>query len=178
MSDEVAIGVCKEISERGEWTTFAIDVGSQYPVKLTTKKDSIVDDGRAANRSGATMAWHYTEVESDRINEHTGKNYRNRYLEKVVSADGAEPSGAPKRQSSQSSLGTGNVGDAERDLRITRLACLKAACEYLASKSDSTQLGVISAAESFETWVMRKADAPVAKSDSEPPVDDGDGIPF
>lgn len=85
---KVAEGICREISERGDWITFHIDVGSQYPVRLATKKSEIIEEGRAASRSGAVMAWYYNEVETEKINEKSGKPFINRYLEKVEASNG------------------------------------------------------------------------------------------
>ena len=96
-------GTCAEVSERGDWTTFAIDAGTQYPVKLSTKLPLLVEVGRVASKDGGVFDWTYSESESEKINERSGKPYVNRYLEAVEPAGtspvaSVSPSTAPKDQ--------------------------------------------------------------------------------
>lgn len=55
--------------------------GKEYPVKLATKRSSLIDEVRALGTEVGTF--HYKETESDRINERTQKPFINRYLEQV-----------------------------------------------------------------------------------------------
>ena len=76
MSDtKTATGVCHEITERGEWTTFNVDVGSQYPVRISTKLQPLIELGRAANKAGGVYDWTYKESEGN-VNPNTGKKLK------------------------------------------------------------------------------------------------------
>jgi hypothetical protein len=83
---KIAVGACAEISERGEWTTFHIDVGSQYPVKLSTKLQPVIEVARAASKSGGSFVWAYTESEGAENPHKPGTRYKNRYLTSVEPA--------------------------------------------------------------------------------------------
>lgn len=157
-------GSCSEISEKNGWTAFAVDVGRQYPVKLSTKKDEVIAAGRAAGTALAT--WTYTEVESDRVNEHTGKPYVNRYLESVETG-GAAPVPHPTGQAASSQPTHAPLPPGDKDRAITRMAVLKAAAEIVAStgKTDDPGFETIALAVRFEQWVYRD-------------VAGDDGIPF
>lgn len=151
-------GACTEISEKNGWTAFAVDVGRQYPVKLSTKKTEVIDAGRAAGTQVAT--WTYTEVESDRVNEHTGKPYVNRYLESVdvggtMTEAAAQPAATGAAQPAAPTHAPLPPGD--KDRAITRMAVLKAAAEVVAAKGTTDDPGaeVIALAARFETWVYR-----------------------
>ena len=151
-------GVCSEISERGEWTTFHIDGGGQYPVKLATKLQPLIELGRATSKSGELATWTYSERESEKINEHTGKPFLNRYLEKVEvggTADAPEPGGTRSGPQHAPLI----AGD--KDRAITRMACLKAAAQlYSPLESADPALDVMKAADRFERWVYRDIDPP------------------
>ena len=49
----------------------------------------------------------------------------------------------------------GNRANANRDKTITRLACLKAAAEFAATRPGATSADVLKVAESWERWVNR-----------------------
>lgn len=78
---ETITGTCEAVTEKGDWTTFEINVGSQYPVRLSTKVPELVELGRAAR--GQVMDWTFNAVEG-KINEKSGKPYINRYFEGVA----------------------------------------------------------------------------------------------
>jgi hypothetical protein len=61
-------------------------------------------------------------------------------------ADGATPLSPAARPTSSS----------DKDRTITRLAVLKAAAEFAASKPDATAAAVIRVAEAWERWVLRE----------------------
>lgn len=152
-------GSCTEISEKNGWTAFAVDVGRQYPVKLSTKKDEVIAAGRAAGTALAT--WTYTEVESDKLNEHTGKPYVNRYLESVDTGDAALiPHPTPQVAPSAPTHAPLPPGD--KDRAITRMAVLKAAATVGASieyaPGEDVAAAVIAMAARFETWIYRDTD--------------------
>lgn len=93
MSDELTVvGKYKEIKEKASgWYEVEVDIGKQYPLRLATKRTSLLDAVRATK--GATSTYTYKESESERINENTGKPYTNRYLE-GVEVGGAAGSGS------------------------------------------------------------------------------------
>lgn len=167
---EAITGTCTEISERSGWHTFHIDKGSQYPVKLATKKEEVIAAAREAG--GHLAVWTYNEVESDKINEHTGKPFVNRYLESVevggtMPPQASAPSSTPVSQTvatSPSSVAShAPLPPGDKDRAITRMAVLKAAAEACCSGMDyapgeDVAAVVISVAARFETWVYRDVD--------------------
>src|SRR5580765_62736 len=74
------------------------------------------------------------------------------FLRAVAAADGSEI--APTR-----SAAPGAASGQQRDRTITRLAVLKAAAEYAASKPESKSRDVLAIAASWEAWVLRPDDA-------------------
>jgi len=64
-------------------------------------------------------------------------------------ADGSAPLPAAARPLSTTT---------DKDRTITRLAVLKAAAEFAASKPDATAAAVLRVAESWERWVLREPD--------------------
>ena len=170
MSPEI-VGTCQGIIEKPTgWTEFEIAVpGKQYPVRLATKQQPLVELARATHGSVAT--WTYNEVESEKINEHTGKPYVNRYLEGVT-AGAAEVPGAPEAHHQP-------VHFADKDRAITRMACLKAAAVIIAGAGvvqEDPALEAMKTAQRFETWVYRDI-APVPFEPSPLSEHDRD-IPF
>lgn len=79
----VVVGTVQGITEKPSgWTSVEILVpGKNYPVRLDTKRTEVIDQVRAVGAQTATFS--YTEVESDKINEKSGRPYINRYLEAV-----------------------------------------------------------------------------------------------
>jgi hypothetical protein len=146
---ETVIGTVSGITEKPTgWIEVLVEVpGKQYPVKLSTKKPELVEAVRAIGAGAATFT--YNEVESDKINEHTGKPYVNRYLEGVEAAHNAgvtETTHAP-------------VLGGDKDRAITRMACLKAAAQIAAGRDyEDAGLEVMKLAGRFETWVYRDID--------------------
>ena len=155
-------GVCSEISERGEWTTFHIDGGGQYPVKLATKLSPLIELGRATSKSGELATWTYSERESEKINEHTGKPFLNRYLEKVEVGGSADPTPEADEPAAKAGPHHSPLIAGDKDRAITRMACLKAAAEIISQtpSSDDPALETMKAAARFETWVYRDLDEP------------------
>lgn len=163
-------GICQEISERGEWSTFHIDVGTQYPVKLSTKQSAVIELARAAAKAKQLAVWTYAEQESEKVNPNSGKPYVNRYLNKVevggsedpsVYEDGSEP-GAPAKPPYNFSPLLGG----DKDRAITRMSCLRTAVELhgplnpAAEAEDVEPLlqSVIAVAARLEQWVYRDLD--------------------
>jgi hypothetical protein len=149
------VGRCTEISERSGWVSFHIDHGTQYPTKVATKKESVIAEGRSVG--GETATWQFGESESDKINEHTGTPFVNRYLNTVTLGDNAAqqaataPAPAPSAPAPvQTQAPTAAVGSSQtaahppmlggdKDAAITRMACLKAASALYAGKGADTK---------------------------------------
>lgn len=148
-------GYCEEISERNDWTTFNINVGSQYPVKLSTKLPALIASARAVGNTPST--WKFKESEGNPNPNRPGSFYMNRYLESVEEGVTVTPEAvhAP-------------IPMGDRDRIITRMACLKAATVlyqgsmlYQGSTVDDPEdapLAAIKAADRFERWVYRDLD--------------------
>ena len=84
MSDSVTKqieGVCEEISEKNGWTAFAINVGSQYPVRLSTKLPALIEKGRAVGQQHAV--WTFKESQGGENPNKPGTFYTNRYFDDV-----------------------------------------------------------------------------------------------
>ena len=95
-------GRCEEVSEKNGWTAFAIDVGSQYPVRLSTKLDPLIELGRAASKDGGQFDWTYKESQGGENPHKPGTFYTNRYLERVEAAGSvAAPEAAPQAAAPQ-----------------------------------------------------------------------------
>ena len=93
-------GVCEEISEKNGWTTFNINVGSTYPVRLSTKLSALIEKARAAGQERAV--WSAKESQGGENPNKPGTHYTNRYLENVevggtvaASASGVASRNAP-----------------------------------------------------------------------------------
>ncbi len=86
------VGQCVEITEKNGWTAFSVDVGTQWPVKLSTKLAAIIDAGRAVGGDVAT--WTYKESQGGENPNKPGTFFTNRYLDKVEVGEHA-PDPAP-----------------------------------------------------------------------------------
>jgi hypothetical protein len=152
-------GVCEEISEKNGWVTFSIGVGSQYPVRLSTKLPALVDEGRAVGQQRAV--WSFSESEGAENPNRPGTNYINRRLEKVE-VGGTVSAPHPQAQAASSTPTHAPLPPGDKDRAITRMAVLKAAAEIVAARvasgnypPDDEGAYAISLASRFETWVYR-----------------------
>jgi hypothetical protein len=68
-------GVCEEISEKNGWVTFSINIGTQYPERLSTKLDAVIASGGENPNKPGTF-------------------YQNKRLEKVEVGGTLDPSQA------------------------------------------------------------------------------------
>ena len=126
MSDEVVRkqieGFCEEISEKNDWVTFNINVGSQYPVRLSTKLDALITQGREAKKNKAI--WTFAESKGGENPNKPGTHYINRRLEKVEVGGTLDPSQA-QGPSGGSTAGTSRSPDERHS--IERQTIVKAA---------------------------------------------------
>lgn len=159
------VGACTEISEKNGWIAFSIDVGSQYPVRLSTKLPALIEQGRAAGQQQAV--WTFKETQGGENPNKPGTFYTNRYLDHVEVGGTAEAP-RPQAQAPASAPTHQPLPPGDKDRAITRMAVLKAAAEIVASKgaTDDPALETIALAVRFEQWVYR--DVP----------NGDDGIPF
>ncbi len=167
--DKQIEGVCEEISEKNGWTSFAINVGSQYPVRLSTKLPALIEAGRAAGQERAV--WKFKESQGGENPNKPGTFYTNRYF------DGVEVGGTVSENPPAASASGGATSSSEparpaynpgqKDHAITRMAVLKAAAEIVAAQTTAGMFGpdvdpgadTIALAARFETWVNRDIDS-------------------
>ncbi len=161
-------GKCSEISEKNGWTSFSIDVGSQYPVRLSTKLPALIEQGRAVGQEYAY--WTFKESQGGENPNKPGTFYTNRYFESVTT----DPSGAadvaasssgtprPQAQAASSAPTHAPLPPGDKDRAITRMAVLKAAAEACSgieyAPGEDAAAVVIAMAERFERWVYRDTD--------------------
>ena len=166
MSDSVTKqieGVCEEISEKNGWTSFAINVGSNYPVRLSTKLPALIDKGRAVGQQNAV--WTFKESQGGENPNKPGTFYTNRYFDDVEVGGmmTAEPGGTIPASRNAESSGRAPLASGDKDRAITRMAVLKAAADACSgaqfAPGEDIAAVVIEVAARFETWVMRDVDS-------------------
>lgn len=157
------VGVCEEISEKNGWTAFAINVGSQYPVRLSTKLPALIEQGRAVGQQQAV--WTFKESQGGENPNKPGTFYTNRYFDGVevggtITHDTGYTVAGPTPQAAGATHAPLPAGD--KDRAITRMAVLKAAAEVSRGinfvQDEDIAATVIATAERFERWVYRDVD--------------------
>lgn len=160
-------GVCDEISEKNGWTSFAINVGSQYPVRLSTKLPALIEQGRAAGAQRAV--WTFKESQGGENPNKPGTHYTNRYLDGVDVGGTVVVSSQPNTANVAAQPTHAPLPPGDKDRAITRMAVLKAAATVIAAMNPTavdehggTDPGaeVIALASRFERWVYRDVDEP------------------
>jgi hypothetical protein len=133
------VGTVQGIESRnGGWSAIAIlQEGNQYPLKLSTKKPDLISQAMALMGQVVTAA--YNEQQGTSLNPHTGQPYMNRYLEGItlggqpMPQQYQQPQAQPVQQQQapvqQQAYQQQPVSNDLKDLRITRLACLKVSVE-------------------------------------------------
>jgi hypothetical protein len=161
MSDDVVKkqieGVCAEISEKNDWVTFSIDVGSQYPVRLSTKLEALVKQGREAKKERAV--WSFSESQGGENPNKPGTFYINRRLEKVEVGGALDPSqarGGPAGNASGRSL--------DERTSIERQTIVKAAPEPTWIKTEEDWWAHVNKLDEWMQHPRKGADAAVAKA--------------
>lgn len=178
-------GVSKSLSENANgWTEFEIDAGTDYPYRLSTKRSELIELGRAAKNQGALAVWTYNESPATnkdgtpRINEKSGKQFINYYLEGVEVGGVQNPAGSVATPAAAQGVRTYTPD--LKDRMIVRQTALKAAAETYGGggfggvKNEDGEwidrpLAVIQAAQRFETWVYRDID-PLPSDAGRPPL--------
>jgi len=98
------VGTVQAIEQKpgSEWIRFLIEMqGKQYPLRLDTRDEDVIAKAKGIGSQVAT--WTFNEVESDKINQRSGKPYINRYLEEVeLGGNPADTSGSSSSQASGS----------------------------------------------------------------------------
>ena len=172
-------GVCDEISEKGDWTTFNINVGTQYPLRLSTKLEAVIKIAREAK--GQKAIWSFTESQGGENPNKPGTHYINRRLEKVEVGGALDPTQA------QSSGGSGGLSRSPDERRsIERQTIVKAAVRIYDQFADEDLFfSFLEKLAEFVAGAPATAAAKAASGDpgptqpaSEFPQDDSDDIPF
>ena len=117
MSDSVTKqieGVCEEISEKNGWTAFAINVGSQYPVRLSTKLPALIDKGRAVGQQHAV--WTFKESQGGENPNKPGTFYTNRYFDDVEVGGTVDPEQAASPPVASRNAGGSRSGSTDRSI--------------------------------------------------------------
>lgn len=159
-------GVCTEIAQKpgNDWVEFHIDGGGQYPVRLSTKLQPLIELGKAAGQ--ALAVWTYEESQGNPNPNRPGSFYMNRYLSKVeVGGTETAPAATPPQGVTQSTLHHAPLVPGDKDRAITRMACLRTAAMVVSAPTLTTPvedagLEVMGLAARFETWVYRDIDDP------------------
>lgn len=198
MSDEGVTrqvqGVCEAITMRGDWLEFQINIGKNYPVKLSTKKDEIKTMGQLAAQQMAV--WTFTEHQGNPNPHKPGEFFKNRYLSNVVVGGQLDPALASQTGSGQTSMmnaptglsgGIGGGGMPEgREASIERQTIVKAVLGSTWAFADEDHL--LRFLDRLDAWIAKPRVAAVAPQPSSqpPPHTDedanspfaGDDIPF
>jgi hypothetical protein len=163
------VGQCVEITEKNGWTGFSIDVGSQYPVKVSTKVEKVIGEARAIGSEVAT--WTFKESDGNENPNKPGTFYKNRWLDKVEAgehapaADTAGGTSTPAKPLPEAHHEP--IAPADKDRAIVRQACLKAAGALFTAKGNVEKVGddgrdnvaeLLAAADRMERWVYRDID--------------------
>jgi hypothetical protein len=186
MSDEVTThqieGVCDGVMMKGDWQEYHVNIGKQYPVKLSTKHDDIKLLAAAAGTDKAI--WTYTERQGGPNPHRPGEFFKNRYLSNVEVGGTLDPALASAPSASGSSSGPSPEG---RDASIERQTIIKAALPLLDKiPAEGTETGeFLRFLDKLDEWIATpraKPAAPAPAAAEEPaapkPDDDDDDIPF
>jgi len=166
------VGQCVEITEKNGWTSFSVDVGTQYPVRLSTKVAAIIEQGRAI---GADVGvWTFKESQGNENPNKPGTYYMNRYLDKAEPATGTTFAESPGPGTAGTASGTPvptphhePIAPADKERTILRQTCLKVAGTLFTAKGNVETVGdgqrdnvseLLAAADRMERWVMRDID--------------------
>lgn len=170
---KTATGVCEEVAERGEWTTFHIDVGSQYPVKVSTKLQPVIELGRAASKAGGRMVWTYSESDGTENPHKPGTRYKNRYLTSVEPDTGLNSTPTPQNATSVEKADVDWDAKERRDYRSRAWAQTLGAFTHTIKVDESVE-DVFARLQPFQ----RKVFVDVCESFAYPLTEHDENLPF
>jgi hypothetical protein len=197
MSDEAVKkqveGSCTEISEKNDWVTFNIDVGRQYPVRLSTKLEALVKAGREAKNNKAV--WTFSESQGGENPNKPGTHYINRRLEKVEVGGSLDPAVAGSSSGASgggAAAGGGYARSESERISIERQSIVKSAIAVFPTSEIKTIEDWFQALDRLDDWMARDRPiapaapaaapaAPAAQSGGDPAWPDAgpeDDIPF
>lgn len=157
-TDLVLVGTLTGVEPRGDWWSFSItEDGKQYPKKVDTKKTEIQQAAVAMlNQRVKAMV---TEQDSEKINEHTGKPFVNRYLNQIALAAPDDVSSQQPSQATPAAQGNAGSGQAQgpsetvRELRIMRMGASERAVAMLGTGLLGVNPTINDLVETAEAWV-------------------------
>lgn len=190
MSDEVTQhqiqGTCEVVQMRGEWMEFHVDIGKQYPVKLSSKQPAIKEAAQAAITAKAVAVWSYSQRDGKENPHQPGTFFKNRYLESVVIGGELDPALAGQTSHQDAPAGAGVQGGRmpdERGVSIERQVIVKAIAPLFGAEGFDDER-IFTLADRLDDWMGRKRTEPDAPAATGEPVNDGqhldeqDDIPF
>lgn len=129
---QTVVGTKQGITEKSNgWFTIEVGMpGKQYPLKMDTKKQELVELARAAGEN--VMEWIYTEVDSGTPNPHRpGSNFLNRYFEGVQPVSQNAPDATAGRAAPGTDGGMSKEEWAAKDRAADLRACINTAAGTL-----------------------------------------------
>ena len=147
---KIAVGTLNGIMEKtAGWFQIQVSVpGKNYPVKMDTKKQELVELARAAGQD--VMEWTFTEKDSGNPNPNRpGENFINRYLEGVDPV-GSNPASSVATPESAPQSGMSKEDWQRKDSAIHKMACIKTAADALKHTVPSEP-----SAEDLATFISR-----------------------
>lgn len=178
---KTAIGTLGGIMEKsGDWHEIHVELpGKQYPLKISTKIQELVEMARAAGSN--VMEWTYTEQDSGNPNPHRpGQNYINRYFESVAPV-GENSQNGPNANAVEAGSADGMTPEKwdakeRRDLRSRAWAQTISAATHTISVEDMKDADAIGKTFTRLQVLQRKIYEDVAQSFAYPA--DQEDVPF
>lgn len=152
VGDHTVTGTLSGVEPKGDWKVFSVTPpGAQYPHKLSTKKQEIVDQAMAL--LGQMVTVQATVQDSGNPNPHRpGENYLNRYLNAIGPATEGATTQQPQAQQQAQSRG-GHSGQEFDPVRMARMGASERAVQMAAAGLlPETQLTTAGLVEVAETW--------------------------
>ena len=165
-------GVCEGVMLKGDWHEFHINVGRQYPVKLSTKQPDVIELASAAGQQEAV--WTYKETEGGPNPHRPGENFKNRYLSRV------EVGGTLTQQPQQQMTVTAGGKSSDERQSIERHTVVKAAIPTYMGARQFTEDELFAFMDRTAAWIKGSpaVQTPQDAPQTPPPDDDDSGIPF
>ena len=181
-------GVCEVMQMRGDWVEYHVEIGRQFPVKLSTKQPAVKDAAQAAVNAKAQAVWTYSERQGNPNPHRPGEFFKKRYLESVVIGGTLDPALAEQQQTHQDEAAgapqTRTFSTDERGVSIERQVIVKALAPLFAL-ADADEERLFALADRLDDWMGRvRAKPPEEPTEKNEPVNDGqrqdetDDIPF